>query len=65
MNKHELEERLLNYALMNIEITNEIPSSKAGNHLSNQLVHSGTSPTLNYRKGHLCAEALWCEGTEK
>ena len=33
---------------MIIEIVNEMPNSKAGNHLSGQLVRSGTSVSLNY-----------------
>lgn len=33
---------------MIIEIVNEISNSKAGNHLSGQLVRSGTSVSLNY-----------------
>jgi len=48
MNKFELEERLINFAVLIIEITNELPNTKAGNHLSGQLVRSGTSPALNY-----------------
>jgi len=48
MNKSELEERLINFAVLIIEIINEIPNTKAGNHLSGQLVRSGTSPALNY-----------------
>ena len=31
-----------------IEIANELPNTKAGNHLPGQLVRSGTSPALNY-----------------
>ena len=48
MDKHNLEERLINFAVLIIEIINEMPASKAGNHLSGQLVRSGTSPALNY-----------------
>lgn len=48
MDKFDLEERLINFAVLIIEITNEIPATKAGNHLSGQLVRSGTSPALNY-----------------
>jgi len=48
MNKFELEERLINFAVLIIEIVNEMPNTKAGNHLSGQLVRSGTSPALNY-----------------
>ena len=48
MDKFELEERLISFAVLIIEIVNEIPNTKAGNHLSGQLVRSGTSPALNY-----------------
>jgi four helix bundle protein len=48
MNKKELEERLINFAVLIIEIANELPNTKAGNHLSGQLVRSGTSSALNY-----------------
>lgn len=48
MNKFELEERLINFSVLIIEIVNELPNTKAGNHLSGQLIRSGTSPALNY-----------------
>ena len=48
MNKFDLEERLINFSVLIIEIVNEMPNYKAGNHLSGQLVRSGTSPALNY-----------------
>lgn len=48
MNKFDLEERLTDFAVKIIEIVDDIPNSKAGNHLSGQLVRSGTSPALNY-----------------
>jgi len=48
MKKFDLEERLINFSVLIIEITNEIPSTKAGNHLSGQLVRCGTSVSLNY-----------------
>jgi len=48
MNKYDLEERLILFSVLIIEIVNEMPNSKAGNHLSNQLVRSGTSVSLNY-----------------
>ena len=50
MNKFELEERLINFSVLIIEISNELPNTKAGNHLSGQLVRSGTSPALNYEE---------------
>lgn len=48
MNKYDLEERLINFAVMIIEIIESMPDSKAASHLAGQLVRSGTSPALNY-----------------
>ena len=48
MNKSDLEERFINFSVLIIEIVNEMPNTKAGNHLSGQLIRSGTSPALNY-----------------
>ena len=48
MNKFQLEDRLTDFAVLVIEIVNDLPNSKAGNHLAGQLVRSGTSPALNY-----------------
>ena len=48
MNKKELEERLINFSVLIIEIANELPNTKVGNHLSGQLIRSGTSSALNY-----------------
>ncbi len=48
MNKFNLEDRLVNFSVFIIEIVNEMPNSKAGNHLSGQIVRSGTSVSLNY-----------------
>ena len=48
MKKYDLEQRLIEFSVSIIEIVNEMPSSKAGNHLSGQLVRSGTSVSLNY-----------------
>ena len=48
MNKQQLENRLIEFAVLIIEICELLPHTKAGNHLSGQLVRSGTSPALNY-----------------
>jgi four helix bundle protein len=48
MKQYDLEERLINFSVMIIEIVNDIPNTKAGNHLAGQLVRSGTSVSLNY-----------------
>jgi four helix bundle protein len=48
MNKFDLHERLIDFAVQIISITDNLKSTKAGNHLSGQIVRSGTSPSLNY-----------------
>ena len=46
--KQELEERLIGFSARIIEVAELLPPTFAGNHLANQLIRSGTSPTLNY-----------------
>jgi four helix bundle protein len=48
MNKFDLEERLINFAVMIVEICENMPDTRASNHLAGQLIRSGTSPALNY-----------------
>jgi len=48
MDKNDLEERLINFAVVIIELANEIPNTKIGIHLSGQIGRSGTSAALNY-----------------
>jgi len=48
MNKHELEERLINFAVLIVEIVETMPNTKASNHLAGQILRSGTAPALNY-----------------
>ena len=48
MDKYDLEDRLIEFSVLIIEIVNEMPNTKAGNPLSGQLVRSGTSFSLNY-----------------
>lgn len=39
---------MINFFVLIIAITDEMPDKKAANHLAGQLIRSGTSPTLNY-----------------
>ncbi len=48
MNRQELEKRLIDFAVMMIEISESLLKTKAGIHLSGQIARSGTSPALNY-----------------
>lgn len=43
MNKFDLEERLIDFSVLIIEITKEMSNNYAANHLKKQLLHSGTS----------------------
>lgn len=46
--KFDLEERLIEFAVLIIEITENLYTTRAGNHIAGQLVRSGTSPALLY-----------------
>ena len=46
--KFDLDERLIDFAGSIIRITESMFDSKAGNHISGQIIRSGTSPALNY-----------------
>ncbi len=48
MDKFDLEERLIDFSVQIIELSGELSQNKAGNHLAGQLIHSGTSVSLNY-----------------
>lgn len=48
MKPNELNERLIDFAVMIIVVTDGLPNTRAGNHLAGQMVRSGTSPALNY-----------------
>ncbi|RYE00783.1 MAG: four helix bundle protein [Sphingobacteriales bacterium] len=45
---YDLEERLVNYACLMIEVVRALPNDRIGNHFAGQLVRSSTSPALNY-----------------
>ena len=46
--KFDLEERLIDFAAVIIDISEALPKTLAGNHLGSQLLRSGTSPALHY-----------------
>ncbi len=46
--KYDLEERLIDFAVLIITITESLFKTRAGNHISGQLVRSGTGPALIY-----------------
>lgn len=46
--KYDLEERLIEFAVLIIKLAESLNNTKAGNHIASQLVRSGTSPALQY-----------------
>lgn len=46
--KFDLEDRLLEFASAIIDLSEKLPSSRAGNHVANQILQSGTSPYPNH-----------------
>jgi hypothetical protein len=54
--KFNLEERLIEYSVLILEIVEHTPDNKGANHLTGQLVRSGTAPTLVYAEA--CAAGV-------
>jgi four helix bundle protein len=50
MTSKELQDRLINFAVLTFELTNTIKKNPAGINLINQLVRSAASPALNYEE---------------
>lgn len=48
MKAGDLEDRLISFAVRVVNVTESLPSTRAGNHIAGQLVRSGTSPAPNY-----------------
>ena len=48
MSNFNLETRLIKFSTEIIEISENLEKTKAGNHLSSQIIRSGTSTALNY-----------------
>jgi four helix bundle protein len=45
---YDLEERLIEYSVRIIKIVEQLPNTRAGNHVAGQLLKSGTSPYPNH-----------------
>jgi len=46
--KYDLEDRLLEFAVTVVELTESLPNTRAGNHIAGQLLRCGTSPLSNH-----------------
>ncbi len=47
-NVERLEERVMDFAVMIIELSNSLPKTLVGNYLRDQIIRSAISPALNY-----------------
>ncbi len=47
-NGYDLEDRLIDFAVRIIRLTEALPNTKAGTHVAGQILRSGTSPAPNY-----------------
>jgi len=45
---YDLENRLIDFAVKIIKLAESLPKTRAGNHISGQILRSGTSPAPNY-----------------
>ncbi|MEM6472459.1 MAG: four helix bundle protein [Planctomycetota bacterium] len=48
MDPNELEDRLIDFAVRVIRLSDALPNSAVGKHIARQLLRSGTSPAPNY-----------------
>jgi four helix bundle protein len=46
--KYDLDERMLDFSVSIIQITEALPDTRTGNHIARQLLRSGTSPYANH-----------------
>jgi four helix bundle protein len=46
--KYDLEDRLLEFSVRIVRVTESMPATRAANHLADQLLRSGTSPYGNH-----------------
>jgi four helix bundle protein len=44
----DIEDHLISYAERIVKLSNNMPESKAGNHINGQLLRSGTAPAAHY-----------------
>jgi four helix bundle protein len=55
--KYDLDERLLDFSVGIIGITETLPNTRAGNHIAGQLLRSGTSPHPNHGEAQAAESA--------
>jgi hypothetical protein len=53
--KFDLEERLIDFAVLIIQIADSLLDTRPGNHIAGQIVRSGTHPALHYGEAQSAA----------
>ena len=48
LKKFDLQERFIDYAVRIVNVSEQLPETKAGKHIASQILRSGTSPAPNY-----------------
>ncbi len=48
MTPEVLEERLIDFSVLVLDLSDNLANTKAGNHFAAQIIRSGSSPALNY-----------------
>jgi four helix bundle protein len=46
--KFDLEDRLIDFTVMVVDVVEALPNTKAANHIGGQMIRSGSSPALDY-----------------
>ena len=54
---YDLEERLLQFSTRIINLVEELPNTRTGNHVASQLLRSGTSPYANHAEAQAAESA--------
>ena len=57
--KFDLEDRLVDFTIMVMDIVEALPNSKAGNTIGNQLIRCCISPALNYGESTGSGVSKW------
>lgn len=56
--RFDLEERLIDYAVLIIQIADNMFDTRAGNHITGQIFRSGTHPALHYGEAQSAVPSL-------
>ena len=55
---YDLEDRLIDFAVQIIRLSESLPKTKVGNHIAGQIIRCGTSPAPNYGEAQSAESSL-------